>query len=174
MILIYYRYRRLTRDFRNRRLTRDSRSGPGLLNKSVKRKIRYHVVAGRRRLGIPGIIVSLEIPVSRIFSRKKSGKIRKICFSDSRDQNKITKFLWFFYTTSISYINPFFRAPSPPGPLKSRPGGQNLPGDPLIAQSDHREPVSDQFYGLCSLFFTLSHLKWPYFKLNKWSSLILD
>ena len=43
-------------------------------------------------LEIPGIVVSLEIPVSRIFSRKNSGKIVKIGFSDSRDPNKILKF----------------------------------------------------------------------------------
>ena len=101
---------------------------------------------------------------------EKSGKIQKIGVSDSRDQNKNLKFLWFFYTAGISYINLFFRAPRPLKPLKSRPRGQNLPGDPLIAQSDHRGPVSAQFYGLCCLFLTLSQLKWPYFKLNKWSS----
>ena len=57
--------------------------------------------------------------------------------------------------TKISYINPFFPTPSPLKPLKSNPGGQNLPGDPLIAHSDHRGPVSAQFYGLCCLFLTL-------------------
>ena len=41
-------------------------------------------------LEIPGIVVSLEIPVFRIFLVKYSGKILKIGFSDSRDQNKIT------------------------------------------------------------------------------------
>ena len=61
------------------------------------------VLAGRRRLTrdsrvsvvsleIPGIVVSLEIPVFRIFLVKISGKIVKIGFSDSRDQNKILKF----------------------------------------------------------------------------------
>ena len=40
----------------------------------------------------PGIVVSLENSVSQIFARKKSGKIVKIGFSDSRDQNKILKF----------------------------------------------------------------------------------
>ena len=98
---------------------------------------------------------SLEIPVSRIFARKKSRKIVKNGFSDSRDQNKNLKFLWFFYTTSISYINPLFRAPRPPGPLKSRPRGQNLPGDPLIAHSAHRESLSAQFCTLGCLFLTL-------------------
>ena len=43
-------------------------------------------------LEIPGIVVSLEIPVSCIFFVKISGKIVKIVFSDSRDQNKILKF----------------------------------------------------------------------------------
>ena len=47
-------------------------------------------------LEIPGIVVSLEIPVFRILSRKKLRKFVKICFLDSRDQNKILKFLWFF------------------------------------------------------------------------------
>ena len=40
-------------------------------------------------LEISGIVVSLEIPVFPIFARKKSGKIVKIEFSDSRDQKKI-------------------------------------------------------------------------------------
>ena len=61
-----------------------------------------------------------------------------------------------FYMPGISYINPYFRAPSPPKPLKSRPQGQNLPGFPLIAHSDHRGPVSAQFCGLSCLFLTLS------------------
>ena len=43
-------------------------------------------------LVIPGMVVSLEIPVSRFFLVKISGKIVKIGFSDSRDQNKILKF----------------------------------------------------------------------------------
>ena len=60
-----------------------------------------------------------------------------------------------FYTTGISYINPLFRAPSPPKPLKSRPGGQNLPGDPLIAQSDHRGLLSDPVYPPKRFFFDL-------------------
>ena len=107
-------------------------------------------------LEIPGIVVSLEIPVFPIFARKKSGQIVKIGFSDSRDQNKITRFLRFFYTTGISYINPLFQAPKPLKPLKSRPRGQNLPGDPLIAHSDHQGPVSAQFRPLCCLFLTLS------------------
>ena len=88
------------------------------------------------------------------FFVKKFRKILKINLSDSRDQNKITKFLWLFYMTSISYINPLFRAPSPPKPLKSNPGGQNLPGDPLIAQSDHQGPVSAQSRPLVFHFST--------------------
>ena len=45
-------------------------------------------------LEIPGIVVSLEIPVFPVFFFvKKSGKIVKIGFVDSQDQNKILKFL---------------------------------------------------------------------------------
>ena len=44
-------------------------------------------------LDISGIVVSLEIPVFPDFFRKNSGKIVKIGFSDSRDQNKNLKFL---------------------------------------------------------------------------------
>ena len=65
-------------------------------------------------------------------------------------------FVKFLYMASISYIKPHFRAPSPLKPLKSRPQGQNLPGFPLIAHSDHRGPVSAQFCGLSCLFLTLS------------------
>ena len=60
----------LTRDSRNRCLTRDSRIPGGGLQvefwKSVKRKIRYHVVAGRHRLtrDSQGAAVSLETPPS--------------------------------------------------------------------------------------------------------------
>ena len=43
-------------------------------------------------LEIAGIVVSLEIPVFRIFARKIFGKIVKIGFSDSQDQNEILKF----------------------------------------------------------------------------------
>ena len=43
-------------------------------------------------LEIPGIVVSLEFPVFRIFLVKISGKIVKIGFSDSRDHNKISIF----------------------------------------------------------------------------------
>ena len=71
-----------------------------------------------------------------------------------------------FYTTGISYINPLFRAPRPLKPVKSRPRGQNLPGDPLIAHSDHRGPVSAQFCTLSCLFLTLSQLKLTYLKLD--------
>ena len=46
----------------------------------------------------------------------------------------------------ISYINPYFRAPSPPKPFKSRPQGQNLLGFPLIAHSDHWGPVPAKVY----------------------------
>ena len=123
------RHRRLTRDSRNRRLTRDFRN---------------------RRLTRDSLIPSP-------FFRKKFRKIRKINFSDSQDQNKILNFLIcvnFLYMASISYINPYFRAPSPLKPLKSSPRSQNLPGFLLAAHSDHRGPVSAQFCGLCCLFLT--------------------
>ena len=41
-----------------------------------------------------------------------------------------------FYMPGISYINPYFRAPSPLNPLKSNSRYQNLPGEPLTAHSD--------------------------------------
>ena len=47
-------------------------------------------------LEIPGIVVSLEIPVFRIFLVKNFRKIVKISFLDSRDQNRILKCSWFF------------------------------------------------------------------------------
>ena len=53
--------------------------------------------------------------------------------------------------TSISYINHHFRAPSLLKPLKSRPEGQNLPGDSLIAHSYHRGTCSAQVCHLSSL-----------------------
>ena len=81
-----------------------------------------------------------------------SGKLKHRFFLDSRDQNKIQFFFDFLYMTSISYINHYFRAPSPLKPLKSRPQGQNLPGFPLIAHSDHQGPVSAQFCRLSCLF----------------------
>ena len=51
-----------------------------------------------------------------------------------------------FYMTSISYINPYFRAPSPLKPLKSSPRYQNLPVVLLRDHSDHRGPLSDPIY----------------------------
>ena len=123
----------------------------------VSRRSRVSVVS----LEIPGIVVSLGIPVFRIFPRKKSGKIVKIVFSDSQQQNKILNFLS-FYTTSISYINRFFRAPSPLKPLYSSPRYQNLPGEPLTAHPDHQRPLSDLaylkklfFFDFCFAFFDL-------------------
>ena len=89
-----------------------------------------------------------------------SSKIEKIYFLDSRHQNKILKFLSFFsiflYIASISYINHYFRAPSPTKPIKSRPQDQNLPRFLLIARSDHQGPVSAQLCGLSCLCLTLS------------------
>ena len=131
-------------EFSNRRLTRDSQ---------------VPVVS----LEIPGIVVSLVNPVFPIFARKNSGKIVKICFSNSRDQNKILKFSCFFYMPGISFINPYFRAPRPLKPLKSNPRYQNLRGDPLIAHSGHRKPLSARSRPLAFRFLTkvsLISLSW--------------
>ena len=107
-------------------------------------------------------VVSLEIPgfpatisgFLDFFFRKKFGTSKKSFFLDSRDQNKILKFLWFFYMTSISYMNPSFLAPSLLKPLKSSSRYQNLPGFLLTAHSDHRGPVSAQFCPLSCHFLT--------------------
>jgi len=45
---------------------------------------------------------------------------------------------------SISYINPYFRAPSPLKPLKSSPRYQNLPGESLTVHSDPKTAKIDQ------------------------------
>ena len=70
-----------------------------------------HRVAHRSSVGsleIPGIVVSLEIPVSPIFLVKNSGKIVNIGFSDSRGQNKILNFfLIFLYARYFLYKPPF-------------------------------------------------------------------
>ena len=94
------------------------------------------------------------------FSRKNFRKNRKNRFFGLPGPKSNFEILMIFYMPRISYINPYFRAPRLLKPLKSRPRGQNLPGDPLIAHSDHRGPVSAQFCGLSCLFLT-------YFKLNK-------
>ena len=118
----------------------------------------------------PRIVVSLEIPVFQILFLKKSEKIVKICFLDSQDQKKIWICLWFSKTTSMSYINPLFRAPSLLKPLNSSSRYQNLPREPLTAHSDHRGtpfrpglPPKTQFvrplfalFDLCSPYMTLS------------------
>ena len=49
-----------------------------------------------------------------------------------------------FYMTSISYINPYFLAPSPLKPLKSNSRYQNLPGEPLTAHSEPKRAKIDQ------------------------------
>ena len=71
-----------------RHLTRDSSSGPR--KKSVKRKIRYHVVAGRRRLtrGSRVSVVSLviSIPGRKSFFYRKTGN-----FYRKNDQEKISE-----------------------------------------------------------------------------------
>ena len=75
-----------------------------------------------------------------------------------------------FLMPVISYINPYFRAPSPLKPLKSSPRYQNLPGESVTAHSGHRGPLSDPvyppkhpffrplsaFFDLCSPYATLS------------------
>ena len=106
-------------------------------------------------------VVSLEIPVFPIFLLKISGKIVKIVFSDSRDQNKILKFLDFFkifiYGQYFLY-KPLFPSSQASKTLKiktARPKSTRG-GDPLIAHSDHRGPVSAQLCGLSCLFLTLS------------------
>ena len=49
-----------------------------------------------------------------------------------------------FYMPNISYINPYFRAPSLLKSLKSSPRYQNLPGEPLTAHSDQKTAQIDQ------------------------------
>ena len=93
--------------------------------------------------------------VSDHFLVKKSRKIRKICFLDSRDPNKILNFLRSFNMTSISYINPYFLAPSPLKPLNSSSRYQNLPGESVTAHSDHWGPLSDPIYPPKCCFFDL-------------------
>ena len=96
-------------------------------------------------------------------------KIVKIIFLDTWDQNKILKvliFSKFVYMASISYINRYFRAPSPLKPLKSRPQGQNLPGFTLIAHSGHRGPVSAKCCRLNCLYLTLFDFIGPYVSLS--------
>ena len=69
------------------------------------------------------------------------------------------------YVDSFSYINPYFRAPSPLKPLKSSPRYQNLLGVLLRDHSDHRRPLSDPIYFIffCCL---LSYLIFYLFKLS--------
>ena len=110
-------------------------------------------------LEIPRIVVSFEIPEFPDFFHKKSGKIVNIGFLTPGTKMNFWNF-WTFskilYMASMPYMNHYFRAPSPLKPWKSRPQSQNLPGFPIIAHSDHREPVSAQFYGLSCLRLTLS------------------
>ena len=76
--------------------------------------------------------------------------------------------------TSSSYINPYFRAPSPLKPLKSTPRYRNLPGESLTAHSDHWGPLfrpdlppkTTVSYPKLTLF----DLIWAY---SKWSYVIL-
>ena len=102
-------------------------------------------------------VVSLVIPrfPSQFFVNKfrKNRKNRFFGFLGPKQNFEI---LMILYMSGISYINPYFLAPRPLKPLKSRPQGQNLPGFLLRAHSDHRGPVSAQFCGLSCLFLTLS------------------
>ena len=59
-------------------------------------------------LEIPGIVVSLEIPVFRIFLVKSSGKIVNIGFLDSRDQDIFEIFKIFLYDPKFSKQNKHF------------------------------------------------------------------
>ena len=86
---------------------------------------------------VPGRLTR-DSRVSGLFFVNKSGKS---FFRTPGTNIKFWIFYDFFYMTSISYINPYFLAPSPLKPLKSRPQGQNLPGFLLRAHSDHRGPV---------------------------------
>ena len=74
-------------------------------NSPVRRRLTRDSRVSVVSLEIPGIVVSLEISVFRIFSRKKSGKIVKIGFLDSQDQNGILKLLVFFRNL---YVWPVF------------------------------------------------------------------
>ena len=86
------------------------------------------------------------------FSRKKFWKNRKNRFFGLPGPKSNHEIFMIFYTTGNSYINPYFRAPRPLKPLKSSPRGQNLPGDPLIAHSAHREPLSARSRPWLSMF----------------------
>ena len=100
-------------------------------------------------------VVSLEIPrFPAHFFVKKIWKIRKILFFELPKPKLNFEILMIFYMPGISYINPYFRAPSPLKPLKSRPQGQNLPGFLLIAHSAHLEPLSARFCPLSCHFLT--------------------
>ena len=60
--------------------------------------------------------------------------------------------------TGISYINPYFRAPSPLKPLKSSSRYQNLPGEPITVHSDPKTAQIGQkrekstYVDLCFLY----------------------
>ena len=94
------------------------------------------------------------------FFRKQSPENRQNrVFLDSRNQHQILNLFRFLYMTSISYINHHFRAPSPLKPLKSIPRYQNLPGESLMAHSDHWGTLSDPMYLQKLCFFCLC---WPF------------
>ena len=63
-----------------------------------------------------------------------------------------------FYMPGISYINPYFRAPSPLKPLKSNSRYQNLPGEPLTAHSDPKERPKPTKAGQKSTYVDLCFL----------------
>ena len=112
-------------------------------------------------LEISGIVVSLEIPVSRIFSRKNSGKIRKIGFSDSRDQNKITKFSSFFYARYFLY-KPLFPSSQASKTFKIKTARSKSTGGPTYrsfgppgATFSPVLPPKLRFFDQCFLYFAI-------------------
>ena len=65
-----------------------------------------------------------------------------------------------FYMPGISYINHYFRAPSPLKPLKSNSRYQNLPGEPLTAHSEPKSTKNPPKIDLCWPLFPL----WSYLR----------
>ena len=111
---------------------------------------------------------------SGIFRKKNPEKSGKSVFWTPGTKIKFWIF-WIFskilYMANISYINPYFRAPSPLKPLKSTPRYQNLPGESVTAHSDHRGPLSDPIYppkrrcfDLFSPLLIFVRLMWAYLK----------
>ncbi len=127
------------------RIHRTRLASPGYVG-STRRASSGYVESFQQPLRATQRVSSDDFGISGFLFRKKSREIEQKVFLDSRDQHKILKFVRFLFMTSISYINPYFRAPSPLKPLKSSPRYQNVPGESLIAHSDHRGPVSGSIY----------------------------